>query len=52
METTSLYTKGNVYGLFHDPFIVEQISSDLATFIAQVDNGSFSIEEYYNSKFV
>ena len=47
----AINTKGNVYGLFHDPFIVEQISSDLATFIAQVDNGSFSIEEYYNSKF-
>jgi hypothetical protein len=48
----AINTKGNVYGLFHDPFIVEQISSDLATFIAQIDNGSFSIEEYYNSKFV
>jgi hypothetical protein len=43
--------KGKVYGLFHDPFIVEQISSDLATFIAKVENGSFSIEDYYNSKF-
>jgi hypothetical protein len=44
--------KGTVYGLFHNPFIVEPINKDLATFIEQVDNGSFSIEEYYNSKFV
>lgn len=47
----AINTKGNVYGLFHDPFIVEQISSDLPTFIEHLNSGTFSIEKYYNSKF-
>jgi hypothetical protein len=42
--------KGKVYGMFHDPFVIEPISSDLATFIEQLNNGSFSIDEYYRSK--
>jgi len=43
--------KGKVYGMFHDPFIVEPISNDLPTFIEQLNSGAFSIEKYYNSKF-
>lgn len=41
---------GKVYGLFHDPFLVEVIDEDVGEFIKRVNAGTFSIEEYYRSK--
>lgn len=41
---------GQVYGLFHDPFLIDAIHMDVADFIISVNKGEFSIERYYQSK--
>jgi hypothetical protein len=40
-----------VYGMFHDPYIIEQISPNIKIFIDKINRGLFSIENYYNNKF-
>ncbi|MCZ8023360.1 MAG: hypothetical protein O9294_16470 [Cytophagales bacterium] len=46
----SIDDTGKVYGMFHNPFLVELIHENLSEFIDQVNAGQFSIEQYYKSK--
>ncbi|QNF35459.1 hypothetical protein HUW51_23125 [Adhaeribacter swui] len=41
---------GKVYGLFHDPFEVELISSSLRKFVGEVNSGEFDIDNYLRLK--
>jgi hypothetical protein len=41
---------GKVYGMFHDPFLIEEIYDSTAQFINDVNLGMFSIDKYYQSK--
>jgi hypothetical protein len=42
--------KGKVYGMFHDPYLIDLIHEDVREFIDQVNDGIFSINKYYKSK--
>ncbi|WP_287754040.1 hypothetical protein [Microcystis sp. M112S1] len=46
----SIDDKGKVYGMFHDPYLIEMINEDVKEFIDQVNTGMFSIDKYYKSK--
>lgn len=41
---------GKVYGMFHNPFLVELIHENVSEFIDKVNAGEFSIDQYYKSK--
>lgn len=40
---------GEIYGLFHDPYKIELIFSDVEAFIEQLESGEFSLENYFNN---
>jgi hypothetical protein len=46
----SIDSSGKVYGMFHDPYLVELIHGDVQEFIDQVNAGKFSIDDYRDSK--
>jgi hypothetical protein len=47
----SVSQDGKVYGMFHDPFLIEVIDDSVADFIDKVNAGEFLIDKYYVSKF-
>jgi IS4 transposase len=47
----SIDEKGGVYGMFHDPFEIEQVSDSVVEFVDKINKGVFSIDKYYESKF-
>lgn len=46
----SIDDTGKVYGMFHDPFLVELIHENISEFIDRVNAGMFSVDQYYKSK--
>lgn len=46
----SIDDTGKVYGMFHNPFLVELIHENVGEFIHQVNTGEFSIDQYYKTK--
>lgn len=42
--------QGKIFGLFHDPFIVESIFEDSGLFLGALDSGVFTIDKYVSSR--
>jgi hypothetical protein len=46
----SIDDHGKVYGMFHDPFLVELLDENIEKFIEKINSNRFSIEDYKRKK--
>ena len=42
--------QGEIFGLFHDPYIVEKISENSKSFLEQLQSGTFLMNDYVQKK--
>ena len=45
-----LKENGQIYGLFHDPFLIEKIFNNKEEFVDDILSNKFNIQKYYNNK--